>query len=410
MKAQETETISALHIRMDDLVTGQLGPLAAWRLRRRIARDPALAREFTEIQQMQADLRSLARQNSSRPAQSPATTWTIGGLTMKRRAVLAASLLTIFAITGGAVASRYWSKPAADASCTMRGWDIDSWYFHGQFRGNATVVSPKGNYVNKLPLNGSSSSASIRVIYSMNKREVAQADLSGMGKHSIRDRSGNLLGSIILSPLTDEDVKMIKKAEDEVAHNFLDFYQRIERVTPSDDKRGFYPVMAVPGLVGGYFREYVRVHGETRSVTQGASWKVYGQAGVKAQHLTKSRVIVVTEREGIQLRIPLEAKSIVESGATQSIPSPASIERMPPDQKSFFEGIEFRGQSTPQIYWSLADPDGDGKTPFLSTGEWRHVLRTGQFTGYGRHEVKDESGKTVLVLTVSPLTPTKTAR
>lgn len=99
------------------LAAGELGPLAAWLLRRRISRDPALAREWQEIQTLWRDMKSLqtmdARPHWADPTGSAAASDRseqsrkgIAVLLTPRIAIAACSIVSL-ALGGTVIASRY---------------------------------------------------------------------------------------------------------------------------------------------------------------------------------------------------------------------------------------------------------------------------------------------------------------
>ena len=369
----EKETVNSLQIKMDDLATGQLGPLAAWRLRRHIARDPALAREFAEIRQLHDDLQMLVGEKKQLAARRPISpmTWTIGGLTMKRRVVLAAAAALTCATVTGAVAARHFLDMTPHAAFTDsqgRLWDIRT-----NLPGTIRLFNTEGRQIGQMTTDGGSPRGSDIVLVSC----AGQQDqtLHGYGKHLLRSRTGAILGSLNVSPLSAQD-KQQQAASGMAARNGLEaLYREPNTFTanaPGSGGKG--GVTGAVGLTAGHLTD------------RGISWKLIGYAMVTADYLTGEKP---EHQEGRGSALP----------SADSVPFPARGE--------FARLMSLAPPlgAAPQLYWQIA---GDNHT--IEKGTWRDLRRTGSFTGYGKHEVKDENGKTVLVLTVSPLTPPKPAR
>jgi hypothetical protein len=88
--------------------------------------------------------------------------------------------------------------------------------------------------------------------------------------------------------------------------------------------------------------------------------------------------------------------STVPSGG-ESHPMPAT-KNLPSEGNAILQKLHIRLLKEPEIYWTIAQSGGiDSKT-----GHWEKLDRSGSFKGYGTHEVKDETGKVLMRLEVSP--------
>lgn len=432
----EIKTVNRRQMEMDDLVTGQLSLLAAWWLRRQIARSPGLAREFAEIQQMRDGLQSLA-QDSKHPLTARKTakvaseaTITLGGFTMKRR--IAVTACAAFVLTGSAAAAAvayrsyfyFRSRVSVTHSNAEPGIHHD-WEISGRFQGRVCVLGLNGRRIYEDPHPGENADAPMQIRFRRRKqsfrvpRGIAIDSLPydvttvirGPGRHEIRDRRGQVVGTVLLSSWTEADATQVETEKRDREEAKEDFSRSPERLAPCWGRGSAELVAQGMGAVAG------------RSPEQGASWKVMGYADVEARYRTGIR-----QHQKSYLTPPLKPEELAEY-----------LLQLPPRERESAErhlqrmiSIAPKPEAPPVIYWAFAggekyhgpglgsyDPVGDYAVQAVpkqggylvdKTGRWPQVRRSGQFMGYGKHEVKDENGKTVLVLTVSPLTPAKTAR
>lgn len=205
-----------------DLVAGQLSPFAAWRLRRRIQASPTLARELREAEALQADLRSLQRENVTRPAPewetgtgtayrfSPQpTVWTFGRVSMNRRTVLAATAAAcLLCITGGYAAVRHLYDPFLDLDAGNRvTWRVKEHNFRGEVR----FYSPAGESQGSVGSDGFADSPPVATV------EVAGEPfvVSGAGRHELRSgATGKTVGTVELVPETTAQREAWRRSHD----------------------------------------------------------------------------------------------------------------------------------------------------------------------------------------------------
>lgn len=173
---------------MTELASGRLAPLAALRLRARMARSPELAREFAETKALFTDLRELRSERPSRFApdwltadtetghplkgNASPTVWNLGGFAMNRRAVIAATAtLSLLCVTGGYAAVRYlYSFDNLDAG-HGRVWSADR-HFTGQVKFTDADGVSRGSY------GGSATPGSVTMNGKTFPKEAASPDIT----------------------------------------------------------------------------------------------------------------------------------------------------------------------------------------------------------------------------------------
>jgi hypothetical protein len=363
----ETETISSLQVQMDDLATGQLGMFAAWRLRRRIARDPSLTREFAEIQKLRTEMQSLVRRSA--PYTTSPATLTIGGLTMKRRTVLAATAALTFVTVTGAVAARHYLDLTPHSSFTDNQghpWDIRT-----NLPGTIRLFNPEGKLIGQMTTDGGFPRGSDIVLVTYAGQQ--DSTVHGYGKHLLRNTKGTILGSVEIAPFSAQD-KASQKTASEQNWSGLEALYREPNTFATADSGGREGVLGAIGLTAGYRTD------------EGLSWKMIGYASVTAEYVMGGKSELQTGKGGPLPSLditPLPMRTLLTRLGTLA-PAPGTA---------------------PQIYWQRV-----GKDHTIHRGAWCDLQDSGKFTGYGRHEVKDKNGKTILVLTVAPLTSSKWAR
>jgi hypothetical protein len=214
-----------------------------------------------------------------------------------------------------------------------------------------------------------------------------------------------------MSPWTEADATQVETEKKDREEAKEDFSRSPERLAPCWGRGSAELVAQGMGAVAG------------RSPEQGVSWKVMGYANVEARYRTGIR------QHGKSYRIPILKPEDLA----------AYLAQFPPQERGSAErhlqrmiSMAPKPEAPPVIHWAFAggdkyrgpglgsyDPVGDYAVQAVpktggylvdKTGRWPQVRRSGQFTGYGKHEVKDENGKTEQVLTVSPLTPAEPAR
>jgi hypothetical protein len=198
-----------------DLAAGELKPWVAWRLRRQIAADPELAREWEETRQLWSDLKTLQSAAapsrpvwpSVSPPSSTSPTLSFGGITMKRRTVIAACSALLFGITG-AVAARQWIfEPFQDMATA----DGQVWRGTSTFRGEVKYYDNAGKYLGSI---GSDDEGS-KIVSAKITVSGTEFDLQGAGRHPLYHPSGKLLGYADLVPESAEEREKLWKEHDQ---------------------------------------------------------------------------------------------------------------------------------------------------------------------------------------------------
>jgi hypothetical protein len=290
---------------------------------------------------------------------------------MKRRAVLAATAaLTFVTITGAVAARHYLSFTPHFTFSDNHGttWDIRT-----NLPGTLRFFSAEGKLIGQMTTDGGFPRGSDIVLITYAGRQ--DHTVHGYGKHLLRSKSGALLGYLEVVPLSPRE-KLEQKTAAVAARSSLEaLYKEPNNFTANGpDSGGSGGVTGSPGLTAGYLTDH------------GLSWKMVGYALVTAEYISGDK----PERQ---------------QGAGSALPSADVVPLPVRDQFARLAALAPSLDAVPQVYWQIA---GDDHT--VAHGTWRDLRRSGQFAGYGKHEVKDENGKTVLVLTVSPLTPAKAAR
>jgi len=364
----------ALRARMDDLATGQLSPLAAWRLRRRIAADPDLSREWEDIRQLRQDLRYLVReQQALQPArpvapQSSVPIYRLGGITMKRRTVLAATAASLLLMTGAFAAHRWLDTSAAFSftDANHRNWTI-----HTGIAGKIHFIDAQGQDSPSELVSEGGFPASDTVRLACNTKGI-DVTLHGYGRHAIRSANGDLIGYLEVSPLSTDDQQRLREQGEKSQKGIGAMYTQPEVFTSSNDI-GESGMNTSPGLAAGFYQH------------PGVSWKVLGYAQVTA-------VCLVDGRQNRQQGTADVAPSLDTLSPQVPAPIREALTRL--------VSLAPPRNAPPRIFWQIADTADHS----VVGGRWRTIARSGSFTGYGRHEVEDEKGKTLLTLDVSPLT------
>jgi hypothetical protein len=353
---------------LDDMAAGQLSPLAIWRLQRRIARDPALAREWASTQQLRTDLRFLVssgRVASVVPptASSPVPTLTLGGIVMKRRTVFAAIAVCLFCVTGAAAGRRYLDSVM---SATFTDQNHTDWTIRTTLAGKIQIVDrdgqPDRGHHWESP-GGNPPSDAIE----LTSHKTGKIVFHGYGRHAVRATNGDLLGYLDVTPFAESDQRRHLIENEERVRSYAAFLQNPEDFTDRTPHPGDQFLWGPgPGVLAGYFYD------------SGISYKVVGYCRITATCPTGNPQTVDATAE------PLPALGDITPAMRESA---ARILALAPPRNA-----------APQIYWQIADRNDHT----VVDGHWRTIARSGHFTGYGRHEVRDDKGGTILTLDVSP--------
>jgi hypothetical protein len=353
------------------LAAGQLSPLAGWRLRRRIARDPSLAREWANIQQLRADLRFLVSSGriasvESPTASSPVPTLTLGGIVMKRRTVFAALAVCLFSVIGAVAGRRYLDNVM---SATFTDQSHTDWTLRTTLAAKIQLVDrdgqPDSGHHWESP-GGYPPSDAIE----LTSHKTGKIVFHGYGRHTVRATSGDLLGYVDVTPFTESDQRRIQGENDENVRSYAALLQNPEDFTDRTPHTGDQFLWGPgPGVLAGYIFD------------SGISYKVIGYGKVTVTCPTGNPQTVDATAA------PLPALGDITPAMRESA---ARILALAPPRNT-----------APQIYWQIADRTDHT----VEGGHWRTIRRSGRFTGYGRHEVQDAKGESILTLDVSPVSP-----
>jgi Putative zinc-finger len=385
---------------LPDFVLGEVGKWQTWRISRHIAQCAACQKERDRLVVLYGQLRTLQTET---PPQLPVvpnlpniapSTFVLGGKTMNRRAVIAASAALILATTGGAIAYKTYATQRVVVTSEVingnnTGW---MWFFSGNYQGKVQVFDIKGKpLTDEQYVNNSSPQGTLHIRREKGNITISKF-VSGFGKHLLVDHQGKTIGFAILSPMTATEQITQTQKEKESDDALIDYYNSVNRVATSSGI-GSAGISSYPQMIGGTVK-YTPVsesfNGGRRQVEAGGgmSWKVYGDVKVKMNAYLPKKTIKIDEK---QVTFPA---STVPSGG-ESTPM-LSSKNLPTDGNNFFHRLHIRRLSEPEIYWTIAQSGGiDSKT-----GRWEKLDRSGSFKGYGKHEVKDENGKVLMRLEV----------
>ena len=394
---------------LTDLAAGEIRGFTAWRRRREIARDPALSREWAQMQRLRGDLRRYVRANPSAIPIAAPPALRFGGVPMRRRAFFVGYAALALMVMGIIAVRRHTPAVTRLASFVPQEYNVNFtdrtpdgqscyWQLRGYFKGKAAMRDAGGRIMIQDPFPGSDPAAPLIVELRQKllpnwPHDKAIMDmppdftrtLTGMGRHEIRDDSGALLATVELTPWTNEEQRQVdtERADRDGAAD--DFYVSPERLAPCWSRGAAEEVVGEIGVASG------------RRAESGVSWKLYGYAHVKATYPYRVEKPIIQEGKSHRLREPNE-----------------EIE-----QRLALRPVK---DETPIIYWAVAGDftpgngqssyDAPGVTqPFPAKGgylvdrrgRWPAIRASGQVSGYGHHEIKNQNGETVLVLDVTPL-------
>jgi len=355
------------------LAAGELGPIASWWLRRQIAADANLAQEWEEVRQLWSGLGQL--RDPVAPARLPE--WprselrAVAAARSPRRAVLAVGVTALLAVTG-AVASRFWSDWISQTSFTDARGRV--WRLSGSYQGKTEVLDETGRVTGEWSTDEGNPQGT-RIV----QVEGIRRELRELGRHEVRDGAGRLLGYVKLSGISDAERQQLDLLREWDAFVWEALY-----LGERDAVLGMGNPAALPGLVSGHHAE------------GGVSWVVRGYVRVTA---TYSGVEGAAEQRATSLR-------------REALEPANAAPRYRPHLERMLSSLP-RQDAEPEVRWALAAepavltygaPPGKGSQPQrLNACQWLHVRKRGTAKGYGKHEVRDEDGKTVLVLEVAPL-------
>jgi hypothetical protein len=200
----------------------------------------------------------------------------------------------------------------------------------------------------------------------LNSDPTGKIVLYGYGRHTLQTPGGALLGYLDVTRFTASDQQRIQSENEASVRSYAALVQHPEVFTDRIPHGGDQWLGSWPGVLAGYFFD------------SGVSYKVVGYARVTATCPTGNPQTVDATAE------PLSA-----------------LVNIPPAMREHASQILALAPSqnvAPQIYWQMADRTDHA----VVAGHWRTIRRSGHVTGYGRHEVRDERGETILTLDVRP--------
>lgn len=336
---------------------------------------------------------------------------------MQVRVALAAFAATFFAI-GGTVVTRALQTPY---SCSRVFENLRYFaYVEGNVRGKLILLAPGKTREQATSLDmmevagpGTTQTATVGIKTCPDGThlgpELARVQLTLGQSQPIRDKSGKLLLTAYLVPLTPEEDRQAKElvAEDEKRVKAL--YQNPACISRDSYRTSFGGVTQLPGLVAWTMnlkydsngRLLINPNGKpSRLESGGFGWKVLGDAKVTLRLLVDHTKPPFVDRYATRPR--REALAWINQ----------------PELRALALSV----RSTPKIYWSqsaagtppraahLLEP-GMPQPKLRQLGEywldengcWLQTARSGEFTGYGKHVITDRDGTPQLILEVSPL-------
>jgi hypothetical protein len=200
----------------------------------------------------------------------------------------------------------------------------------------------------------------------LNSDNTGKIVLHGYGRHALRTTSGVLIGYLDVTPFTASDQRRIQLEDDESVRSYAALVKDPEVFTDRIPHAGDQWLGSWTGVLAGYFFD------------TGASYKVVGYCQVTATCRTGNPQTV--------------------NATAQPLPLLADVPSAMRENASRILALAPPRNAEPQIYWQIADKADHT----VVKGHWHIIKRSGRFTGYGRHEVKDENGETILTLDISP--------
>jgi len=383
-----------------ELVHGELSAWRALRLRHHLAGCPACRAECHEIERLWGSLRRLAPATSTRPQ--------LKGKTMQLRVMVAVTTVLCAVVSGTIITRSLNSRPREyDTSVVVD--DVHQfWYAHGMARGKLEIYRPSGALARNLDVagNGPGDMVSVRVSAAPDDHTVGEPLASFVMRlnesHEIRDARGNVLSRVRFVPFTAAEDEQHREEASADKTRLEDLYRNPACITTDMPHKSGGGYLEAPGLIA-WSLDVLRDdsgklviapnHVAVPLENAGLAWKVYGDARVTMTLLTDKTPIIrhyQTDAWISRAQIAQEAPDIVPL-----LPAQGSAPKVFWFQSAAFprtqpvpEGIRAYGHD--QHYWLKPD------------GSWYRTLRSGEFTGYGKHTVTDDAGKPILILDVQP--------
>jgi hypothetical protein len=439
-KREKTMSNKSIHdgifAELPDFVQGEIKGWRKWQMRRHIAQCSICQKENARLTQLYGQLRTFQSETPPQMSMVPniaPTTFVLGGKIMNKRMVLAATAALCLLVGGGAIAYKLRPPVMRIGVGELSGKDNRSasgsrtmWYFAGDYQGKVQVFDAKGNpLTNEECVNGSSPTSPLLMrrqkVENMRKagKILFETTVQGFGKHNLTNVQGQKNGYVILSPMNAKEKQIEDDSIKANINAIVDYHNSIERVTPSHKgasgpKRinGYqlvgayvdYPVLSLPKELQTEFRKTFGI-----KVIGGMSWKVYGDVKVKVTSYLPEKSLAIHGWKG-----KIGPSIVVIEGESKSLPT-ADAELFSGESK-VLERLKRLDLPKPEIYWTIAnvsenwsigenwsiDNVWEKDNADRENGRWKSVKRTGSFTGYGTHEVKDTQGKVLMRIEVSP--------
>jgi hypothetical protein len=389
--------------RLVDLAHGELNPWDAFLLRSHLRHCPTCRREWSEIGTLWGSLRRLS---ADVPALS--TRPRLKGKAMQTRLALAASA-AVAGIVGASVAARALFPHRYAPATVARKQDAETresrgefetsrmveslgqfWFAYGTGRGKLLIYDRDGKEVSSLTLWGRKGSAfGATVEVRAESKPLGKFRVAMGTRYAYRDANRRFLYSCAVVPLTAREIADLEAEDRADAKRYADLYRNPACITLDTAGKSGGGYEELPGLIA-WSLEVMRDETGTLMMTPddkarpldngGLAWKLYGDARVTMTLLTDAEPYVRTYRTR-----PRKADTPVSEGV-------------------------------PKIYWYQAVSPGDAPPPpnvsaiygvgrncwITADGTFYETRQAGQFTGYGKHTVRDENGKILMTLDVSP--------
>ena len=429
-----------------DFITGQMSRFDAYRLRHRAAKDTALARELAELAELREDLQQFTQAKSVAPAPKwpvpprplRLTVTLFGGITMSRRIFVGSYAFLLLCIAGTIVLKQaHTPKTKAARIEVQRDVPYIMSSFGGgkhsgdktfgiksEFRGRVRITVPNNhpefpNWPTSPtfddPLLGRDPNAPLFFSYrEMNPPNwpddapLSEApydfvrELRGLGKHEILDNTGKHLAVVEMLAWSEEDEEQIRRETVAALQARKDFYQSPECFAVTCERDAASEVEQEEGVTAG------------RQAESGIAWKVYGYGHITAQYLTQkpeTREIDVYTYAGLKERFVdnLTGTHVAKWAAEQVQQISDMIPKRDAEPVIYFafagdaptENREHQMSYDPPVKGvAVQRVPKDGGYLVDTAGHWKATRYRGKRTGYGRHEIRDENGKVVLILTV----------
>jgi len=324
------------------LAAGGSSPLAAHRLRRHLAGCAECRAGYEQTRALWAGLRGMA----SAPVSQALTdrvrgAWPHAPMQRMNPMKRRMALLTCALLLVGVSAAMAAHVIGYHPSGGF-GHAGQTWNYTTNLKGRMTVLDPQGHRIGQFTNDGAWMTDAAGPASAWVRMTVAgrQHVLHGPGRAAVRDSKGALLGYVVFSDVSEAEMSK-GMGWPRAPHDFAEAAQWAEGEDP-----------AAGGGASGVATSFTGARGFDKAL--GVSWKMRGYGTIQ-----------VTRANGD-----------MAAETTAAPPPPAVLALLPP-------GFTPDPASAPQ--WMLT-----------ARG------RTVQETGYGRHVLRDGSGKTLLVLTAAP--------